>query len=128
MSEHENQFASVEDLENAEFDFGEETVEVETKNRTLRLKLRELTVGRRSKLLTGLTDENGNVTDMQEFQCRMFAAACVEPNVSVRQTRKFLTSWPASACDVVLEAQGRLGNDAPKEASETEDTFQGQSE
>lgn len=117
-------YASVEDLEAAEFDFGEETVDVDTKNGALKLRIRELTVGRRSKLLTGLTDENGNVKDVQEMQCRMFAAACVEPALTVKQTRRFLSKWPASQCDVVIEAQQRLGNDAPKEASAADADFQ----
>lgn len=118
-------FATPEDLEKAEFDFAEEVVEIEAKGRTLRLKLRELDVGRRSQLLTGLTDSSGAVRDVYELQVRTVVATVVEPKLEAKQVRRFLKSWPASATDKLLQAAQRLGgtDTGTEEGRQTADEF-----
>ncbi len=104
------------------FTLKEEDVELEQLGGTV--LLRELTTGRRAKLLKGITDENGNVSDAMEFQCRLFAAACIEPPIATKEVRRFLPKWPATEADRVLDAIGRLGGDKKKEAADAEAEFQ----
>lgn len=104
-----------------EFGFNEEEVEIPQLGGTI--LLRELTVSRRSKLLSGLLDENGNVKDVAEMNVRMFAASCVEPQVSAREARKFIPKWPATVYDAAMEPLKRLGADAGEEASTAEVEF-----
>lgn len=105
-----------------EFTFKEEEVELEQLDGTV--LLRELSVNRRSKLLKGITDENGNVSDVQEFQVRMFAASCVDPGLKTAEVRKFLPKWPATEADKVFGAIGRISPDSDKEAANAEAEFQ----
>lgn len=104
-----------------DFDFLEEEVEVPQLGGSI--LLRELTVKRRSKLLTGLLDENGNVKDVAEMNVRMFAASCIEPKISEREARKFIPKWPATVYDAAMEPLKRLGGDASEEVSKAEAEF-----
>lgn len=110
--------------ENAEetFDFKEEEVEIPELGGTI--LLRELPVGRRSKLLKGITDENGNVSDVAEFQTRLLAASCIDPVLKTAEVRKWLPKWPSTTADRALDAIGRLGGDKKKEAANAEAEFQ----
>lgn len=103
------------------FSFREEEVEYEELGGDV--LVRELEAGRRAKLLKGLLDEDGNVGDVMEFQCRMFAHAVREPNLSVKEVRKFLPKWPASKVDKVLDVAGKLGGDKKEEAAKREAEF-----
>lgn len=105
-----------------DFTFKEEEVELEQLGGTVLLK--ELTVNRRSKLLKGITDENGNVSDVQEFQVRMFAASCIDPQLKTAEVRKFLPKWPSGEADKVFGAIGRIAPDSDKEAANAEAEFQ----
>jgi len=105
-----------------EFTFKEEEVELPQVGGEI--LLRELTVGRRAKLLKGITDENGNVDDVLEFQTRMFAAACIDPQLSTKEVRRFLSKWPATECDAVFDAIGRIGGDSKKLSGNAEAEFQ----
>ena len=104
-----------------DFDFREEEVEVPQLGGTI--LLRELTVKRRSQLLTGLLDENGNVKDVAEMNIRMFAASCIEPAIGSREARKFIPKWPATVYDTAMEPLKRLGGDAGEEVSKAETEF-----
>jgi hypothetical protein len=105
-----------------DFTFKEEEVEIDQLDGAVLLK--ELTVSRRSKLLKGITDENGNVSDVQEFQVRMFAASCIDPALKTAEVRKFLPKWPATEADKVFGAIGRVSPDSDKEAANAEAEFQ----
>lgn len=85
--------------------------------------VRELAAGRRAKLLKGLLDEDGQVKDVMEFQCRMFSAATIEPELKTTEVRKFLPKWPASKADKVLDVAGKLGGDKKEEAAKREAEF-----
>lgn len=106
----------------ASFTFKEKEVEIEELGGDI--LVRELPAGRRAKLLKGLLDSDGNVSDAMEFQCRMFAAACVEPQMKTAEVRKFLPKWPSSKADLVLDIAGKLGGDKDKEAAKIEAEFQ----
>jgi hypothetical protein len=104
-----------------DFDFREEEVDVPQLGGSI--LLRELDVKRRSKLLNGLLDENGNVKDVAEMNVRMFAASCVDPPVGSREARKFIPKWPATVYDAAMEPLKRLGGDAGEEVSKAETEF-----
>lgn len=105
-----------------DFQLKEEEVEIPQLGGTV--LLRELTTSRRAKLLKGITDENGNVSDVQEFQCRLTAAALVEPaGIKTAEVRKWLPKWPATEADKILDAVNRLGGDKKKEAANAEAEF-----
>jgi hypothetical protein len=118
-----NSLSSVSDLEAAEFDFAEEVVEVPTKTKPLKLRFRQLDVGRRSALMTGLTDGDGNVTDVYEVQVRTLAATCVEPPLTNEQVRRFLKSWPSAVVDKLLEVSNRLGGNEEEVTAKLADEF-----
>jgi len=103
------------------FTFKEQEVEFEELGGDV--LVRELAAGRRAKLLKGLLDEDGNVSDVMEFQCRMFAAACIDPQLATKEVRKFLPKWPASKADKVLDVAGKLGGDKKEEAAKREAEF-----
>src|ERR1700742_2578180 len=95
------------------FSFKEEEVTIEELGGDVLVK--ELAAGRRAKLLKGLLDGDGNVADVMEFQCRMFAAACIDPQMKTEEVRKFLPKWPASKADLVLDVAGKLGGNKKEE-------------
>ena len=103
------------------FTFREEEIEFEELGGDL--LVRELAAGRRAKLLKGLLDDSGNVSDVMEFQCRMFAAACIEPNLTTKALRRTLPKWPASKIDQVLDVAGKLGGDKKEEQAKREAEF-----
>jgi hypothetical protein len=107
------------------FTFKEEEVTIEELGGTI--LVRELAAGRRAKLLKGLLDEDGNVRDVMEFQCRMFAAACIDPQMKTAEVRKFLPNWPSSKADLVLDVAGKLGGNKKEEEAKREAEFQDES-
>jgi hypothetical protein len=110
--------------ESADRDFTLKEEEVEIPQLGGTVLLRELTTGRRAKLLKGITDENGNVSDAMEFQNRLVAAALIEPAVKTAEVRRWLHKWPATEADKILDAVGRLGGDKKKEEANAEAEFQ----
>lgn len=104
-----------------EFTFNEEEIYFEELDGDV--LVRELAAGRRAKLLKGLLDEDGNVKDVMEFQCRMFAAALIDPALKTEEVRRFLPNWPASKADKVLDVAGKLGGDRKEEAAKREAEF-----
>lgn len=109
--------------ESASHDFQLKEEEVEIPQLNGSVLLRELTSGRRAKLLKGITDENGNVSDVQEFQNRLAAASLIDPVVKTAEVRKWLHKWPATEADKILDAINRLGGDKKKEAADAEAEF-----
>jgi hypothetical protein len=105
-----------------DFTLKEEEVEIPQLGGTV--LLRELTSGRRARLLKGITDENGNVSDVQEFQNRLAAASLIDPQVETKEVRRWLHKWPATEADRIMDAVGRLGGDKKKEAANAEAEFQ----
>jgi hypothetical protein len=104
------------------FTFKEEEAVIEELGGDILVK--ELAAGARAKLLKGLLDEDGNVSDVMEFQCRMFAAAVIDPRLKTSEVRRFLPKWPASKADLVLDVAGKLGGDKKEEQAKREAEFQ----
>jgi hypothetical protein len=109
----------------AELDFQLKEEEVEIPQLGGSVLLRELTSGRRAKLMKGITDENGNINDVMEFQNRLAAASLIDPVVKTAEVRKWLHKWPATEADKILDAVNRLGGDKKKEAANAEAEFHG---
>lgn len=80
--------------------------------------VRSLSAHKRSKLMNGLLDGDGNVKSIPEMQARMFAASVVDPQVSIEDARELATTWPAPVWDRITDKVDEL-SPRPKEARST---------
>jgi hypothetical protein len=72
------------------------------------LLVRQMSAGKRTELIDGLVDEEGNVTDLKLMQARMFAASVVDPQFTPDEARAMMEQWPASMWDRVMQAVNKL--------------------
>lgn len=76
--------------------------------------VRGLSAGKRSRLLNGLMDDNGQIRDYAEMAARQFAAAVVDPKVTVVEARMIQEMWPREVWDRVIDVLNDM-NPQPQE-------------
>lgn len=97
--------ASIDDLREA-IPFAEAEVPLPELGKSV--LVRSLSAHKRAKLMNGLLTSDGEVRSMPELQARMFAAAVVDPPVTVEQARELATTWPAPVWDRVSKKVDEL--------------------
>ncbi len=101
--------------------FAEQDVDLPELGGTVRV--RALSVGRRARLRKGLIDGAGNITDLGEFEIRMFVAGMCEPKVTREQALIWKEQWPGGMWDRVIRGITEVGGadpDAIEAAAEAE--------
>jgi hypothetical protein len=73
--------------------------------------LRQLSAGKRAKLLNGLIDAEGSLSDVAHYQARLISATCVDPRFTVQEARELMDEWPATLFDRLLEAVNGLSGE-----------------
>ncbi len=98
---------TVEDL-GKEIQFAEEDVDLPELGGTVRV--RQLSTGRRARLRKGIVNGAGDITDLGEFEIRMFVAGLCDPKVTKEQALIWKEQWPGSMWDRVILAITKLGD------------------
>ena len=91
--------------------FAEEDVDLPELGGTVRV--RALSVGRRARLRKGILDGAGNITDLGEFEVRMFVAGLCDPKVTREQALIWKEQWPGDMWDRVITAITKVGGADP---------------
>lgn len=111
---------SVSDLKQA-IPFAEKSVPIPELGGTV--LVRSLSAHKRSKMINGLTDAEGNIKSVPEVQARMFAASVVDPAVTVEEARELAHTWPAPVWDRVTSAVDKLSPKPQEVRSSAEREF-----
>lgn len=103
-----------EQVTQAVLEFREEEVEIPEIQPGGTLLIRQLSVRKRTSLVKGIVDNEGNVTDLEEMQARMFSASVVDPKFTRDEAKALMGGWPAAVWDRVTAKVDEL-SPAPKE-------------
>lgn len=88
------------------------------------IRVRALTVGKRARLRKGLIDSSGGITNMGEFEIRMFVAGVCDPPVTREQALIWKDQWSGAMWDRVILAITEVGGDSEEVERVAAEEFQ----